>query len=307
MIKNIIKKVFKKIHSVDELLSEIEKNKFLVGRLLSENLLNKVSKNINDYEFSIFSQWGEDGILDFIIRKLHLKDGVFIEFGVDNYIESNTRFLLFKENWNGLVIDSCEKNVNQIQNSYYYWKYNILAKKFFINKNNINNIIADFLDQQCKKTLDLLSIDIDGNDYWILNNVEFEKFKPKIVVCEYNSLLGNKLSLTIPYKEEFNRENNDPKLKIYYGASIKAFVNLLNKKGYIFLGSNNNANNLFFVAKEFEKIFDHQTVDSGYKKNKFKEFNNEDFNTAQKRLDKKQFFDLEKNQLVNINYLDLND
>jgi hypothetical protein len=307
MIKNIIKKVFKKIHSDDELLSEIEKNKFLVGRLLSENLLNKVSKNINDYEFSIFSQWGEDGILDFIIRKLHLKDGVFIEFGVDNYIESNTRFLLFKENWNGLVIDSCEKNVNQIQNSYYYWKYNILAKKFFINKNNINNIIADFLDQQCKKTLDLLSIDIDGNDYWILNNVEFEKFKPKIVVCEYNSLLGNKLSLTIPYKEEFNRENNDPKLKIYYGASIKAFVNLLNKKGYIFLGSNNNANNLFFVAKEFEKIFDHQTVDSGYKKNKFKEFNNEDFNTAQKRLDKKQFFDLEKNQLVNINYLDLND
>jgi hypothetical protein len=307
MIKNIIKKVFKKIHSDDELLSEIEKNKFLVGRLLSENLLNKVSKNINDYEFSIFSQWGEDGILDFIIRKLHLKDGVFIEFGVDNYIESNTRFLLFKENWNGLVIDSCEKNVNQIQNSYYYWKYNILAKKFFINKNNINNIIADFLDQQCKKTLDLLSIDIDGNDYWILNNVEFEKFKPKIVVCEYNSLLGNKLSLTIPYKEEFNRENNDPKLKIYYGASIKAFVNLLNKKGYIFLGSNNNANNLFFVAKEFEKIFDHQTVDFGYKKNKFKEFNNEDFNTAQKRLDKKQFFDLEKNQLVNINYLDLND
>jgi hypothetical protein len=307
MIKNIIKKFFKKIHSVDELLSEIEKNKFLVGRLLSENLLNKVSKNINDYEFSIFSQWGEDGILDFIIRKLHLKDGVFIEFGVDNYIESNTRFLLFKENWNGLVIDSCEKNVNQIQNSYYYWKYNILAKKFFINKNNINNIIADFLDQQCKKTLDLLSIDIDGNDYWILNNVEFEKFKPKIVVCEYNSLLGNKLSLTIPYKEEFNRENNDAKLKIYYGASIKAFVNLLNKKGYIFLGSNNNANNLFFVAEEFEKIFDHQTVDSGYKKNKFKEFNNEDFNTAQKRLDKKQFFDLEKNQLVNINYLDLND
>jgi hypothetical protein len=124
MIKNIIKKVFKKIHSDDELLSEIEKNKFLVGRLLSENLLNKVSKNINDYEFSIFSQWGEDGILDFIIRKLHLKDGVFIEFGVDNYIESNTRFLLFKENWNGLVIDSCEKNVNQIQNSYYYKKEN---------------------------------------------------------------------------------------------------------------------------------------------------------------------------------------
>ena len=307
MIKNIIKKIFKKIHSVDELLSEIEKNKFLVGQLLSKNLLNNVSKNINDYEFSIFSQWGEDGILDFIIRKLHLKDGVFIEFGVDSYIESNTRFLLFKENWNGLVIDSCEKNINQIQNSYYYWKYNILAKKFFINKNNINNIIADFLQQQCRKTLDLLSIDIDGNDYWILNNVEFEKFKPKIVVCEYNSLLGNKLSLTIPYKEEFNRENNDPSLKIYYGASIKAFVNLLNKKGYIFLGSNNNANNLFFVAKEFKNIFDLQTVDSGYKKNKFKEFNNEDFNTAQKRLDKKQFFDLEKNQLVNINYLDLND
>lgn len=307
MIKNIIKKIFKKIHSVDELLSEIEKNKFLVGQLLSKNLLNNVSKNINDYEFSIFSQWGEDGILDFIIRKLHLKDGVFIEFGVDNYIESNTRFLLFKENWNGLVIDSCEKNINQIQNSYYYWKYNILAKKFFINKNNINNVIADFLQQQCRKTLDLLSIDIDGNDYWILNNVEFEKFKPKIVVCEYNSLLGNKLSLTIPYKEEFNRENNDPSLKIYYGASIKAFVNLLNKKGYIFLGSNNNANNLFFVAKEFKNIFDLQTVDSGYKKNKFKEFNNEDFNTAQKRLDKKQFFDLEKNQLVNINYLDLND
>jgi hypothetical protein len=303
MIKSLIKKYLSKIFSIKDLFEELEKNKFLMGQILVNNLLSNNSKNINDYEASIFSQWGEDGIIAFITHKLNLKNDCFVEFGVDNYVESNTRFLLFRENWDGLVIDSSKKNIKEIESSYYYWRYNILAKNYFINQNNINIIFEEYLKG---RRLGLLSIDIDGNDYWVLKSLDLKKFKPKIIICEYNSLFGNKFSLTIPYSENFNRENFSNSDRIYYGASIKAFVDLLSKNEYSFLGSNKNANNLFFVSKEFESYFEIQTIHSAYKKNKFREFDNEDFDIAQRKLDKKKFFDLDHNKISVVNYLDLN-
>ena len=87
------------------LLMEIDHIKISQGKILSELNKKKNSKNIQDYEFKIFSQWGEDGIIQKIIDSIEIKNKTFIEFGVGNFLESNCRFLMMHNNWSGFVID----------------------------------------------------------------------------------------------------------------------------------------------------------------------------------------------------------
>ena len=300
--KKKIQLFFSYIFRINEKIILLEKINFNKGKLLIENLLKKDTKNINDYEASIFSQWGEDGIIQYLINKLKIKKGIFVEFGVDNYEESNTRYLLFNNNWEGLVIDSNQDNIYTIKNSYYFWKYNLEAKCHFITIRNINKIISSFLK---KKKLDLLSIDLDGNDYWILKCLNLDIFRPKILICEYNSLLGKKIAITVPYAENFKRNFISKHSKVYYGASIKALVDLANKKGYFFLGSNSNGNNLFFVDKKYNKFFKKINFKNGYKKNNFREIPDENYNTIIKNLNNLKFYNTDSNKIVKFdrNYL----
>ena len=93
----------------------------------------------------------------------------------------------------------------------------------------------------------MLSLDIDGVDYWILNNLSF--LEPSIVVCEYNSLFGQKKSVTVPYKKNFIR-SEEHYSNLYYGASIKAFIDMMKKKNYFLIGTNSAGNNAFFIEKK---------------------------------------------------------
>jgi len=302
-LKNFLKKkiqlFFSYIFRINEKIIILEKINLNNGSLLIKSLLTKDTKKINDYEASIFSQWGEDGIIQYLIHKLKIeKEGIFVEFGVDDYVESNTRYLLFKNNWNGFVIDSNKDNINKIKNSYYFWKYNLEAQCHFITINNINKIISSFLK---KRKLDLMSIDLDGNDYWILKCLSLNVFRPKILICEYNSIFGNKIGVTVPYQEDFNRNINKKYSKVYYGASIKALVNLADSKGYLFLGSNSNGNNLFFVDKLYKKKFNKVSFFNGYKKNKFKEIAHENYNTIKNSLNNKKFYDTDACKIIKLN------
>ena len=107
----------------------------------------------------------------------------------------------------------------------------ILSKLTFYTdaKDNINAIVKKI---NVPKKLGLLSLDIDGVDYWILNNLSF--LEPSIVVCEYNSLFGQKKSVTVPYKKNFIR-SEEHYSNLYYGASINAFIDLMRKKTYLLL------------------------------------------------------------------------
>ena len=204
---------------------------------------NLNSYDFNEYEFKVFSQFGEDGLIQFLIKNLNISSKTFIEFGVENYEEANTRFLLENNNWSGLIIDSSKENIEHIKNQNYFWKYNLKAIKEFITKENINNMIKKNMSEV---DIGILSIDIDGNDYWIWN--EIEVIKPDIVIIEYNARLGSKLSLTIPYKSNFNRMKNSKTNN--YGASLNALNKLAEKKGYNLVGTNSNGNNAFFVHKD---------------------------------------------------------
>ena len=97
------------------LLREIEQNRILLAQPLIQNLKSKgLLENMPDAEFKVFSQWGEDGIIQYLISKIAIENKVFIEFGVQDYSESNTRFLLVNDNWRGLVIDSSSEFIKYI-------------------------------------------------------------------------------------------------------------------------------------------------------------------------------------------------
>jgi len=223
---------------------------------------NKDKKNINtleDVEFQVFSQRGEDGIIQFIINQIDVPNSIFIEFGVDNYIESNTRFLLINNNWSGLVIDSSKQNIRFIKSDYIYWKYDITAYHDFITKDNINGLISKYTS--CKD-IGLLSIDIDGNDYWIWEAIT--DIQPRIVVCEYNSTFGAALKVSIPYDSQFDRRRAHYS-NLYFGASLPALCHLAEIKGYDFIGTGSAGVNAFFVRKDLSDPFIKYKVNDGFR------------------------------------------
>tara|TARA_B100000795_G_scaffold217399_1_gene171385 strand:- start:5562 stop:6527 length:966 start_codon:yes stop_codon:yes gene_type:complete len=227
-----------------------EKRIFLQGQIF-DNInkdKNKI-KNLKEVEFSVFSQFGEDGIISWLIKKIPNIPKVFVEIGTQDYWESNTRFLLKAKNWKGYVIEASKKDVTKIKSQRIYWQHDIKAINSFVDKDNINLIIDENIKE---KNIGLLSIDIDGNDYWVLEKIN--KLSPTIIICEFNSIFGDLFRLSVPYKKEFIR-NNAHYSNLYFGASIKAFISMLDNKGYTFLGTASSGVNAFFVRKEFESYF----------------------------------------------------
>jgi len=250
-----------------------------VSRTLYENMEDRVKiltakavsipsqvDSISEAEFSVFSQWGDDGIIQFLVKHVGIRNDFFVEFGVENYAESNTRFLMMNNNWSGFVMDGSKKNVSAIQDAHYFWKYDLQAKSAFVTKQNI----IELLREHCPDEIGLLHIDIDGVDYWIWKEIG-RHYKPDIVVLEYNSIFGADRSITVPYKSEFNRFDEHYS-GLYAGASLKALYQLSESYGYSFLGCNSAGNNAYFVLKEL--INEHlpmPDLHQGFVESKFRE------------------------------------
>jgi len=217
---------------------------FAQGQLASELQKSRIISRIQDAEFHVFSQFGEDGIIQYLIRNLPDIPPVFIEFGVESYVEANTRFLLRHNNWSGLIIDGSKDNMNLVRNSDLYWRHELTAVDAFITRDNIN---ALFADNGFSGEIGLLSIDIDGNDYWVWE--EISVVSPQIVVAEYNSYFGPDRAISVPYKADFYRTEAHYS-NLYFGASLAALHHLALKKGYALLGCNKAGNNAFFVKNE---------------------------------------------------------
>jgi hypothetical protein len=215
-------------------------------------------------EFRVFSQWGEDGIIQYLLNKIDIDVNYFVEFGVENYEQSNTRFLLTNNYWSGLVLDGSAKNIDFIKNDQIYWATNLKAVRAFVDCDNINSILKE---NNVPTNIGLLSIDIDGNDYWIWESIN--TIDPIIVVCEYNSLFGAKEKVTIPYKSDFVRGENFP--FSFYGASIAALNYLAEKKGYSLVDSNAAGNNVFFVKNEYLNGLKVISCEEAYRKSCFRE------------------------------------
>lgn len=210
----------------------------------------KINRNLDklvgfeEVEYSVFSQWGEDGILDWLISKLPNIPRSFVEFGVETYTEANTRFLLLLRNWRGLIIDGSKANIEEVKKQDIFWRYNLTARCSFITAENINSLIEE---AKFKGEIGVLSIDIDGNDYWVWKAIEI--IIPAIVIIEYNAVFGDLHQLTVPYRPDFSRSKAHFS-NLYFGASLQALIQLGKSKGYKFIGTCSAGVNAFFLRDD---------------------------------------------------------
>jgi hypothetical protein len=214
--------------------------------------------------FKVFSQFDEDGIIQYLISNLRIENKTFIEFGVENYEESNTRFLLLNDHWQGMVLDARAADIRYIQRDNIYWQYDLQAKCTWITRENINALLRD---SGFGEDVGLLSIDIDGNDYWIWEAIQ--PIRPRIVIVEYNSLFGLR-PLAVPYKEDFDRTASHYS-NLYYGCSLGALHHLAEKNGYLLLGSNVLGHNAFFIRADIAGEFRGRALREAYVASKFRE------------------------------------
>ena len=291
MIKTIKNKLKKWLKAEVLTPAAISVEKYEEQKILTANILRKINSNISVkdltslhlLEFKVFSQWGDDGIIQYLVDKLEIEAKIFVEFGVEDYKESNTRFLLINNNWTGLVLDGDETNIANIHSSNYFWKYDLKASTKFITAENVNQTLKaeGFMGE-----LGLLHIDIDGNDYWVWKALTI--VDPIIVIMEYNSVFGSQRAITIPYNPHFSRIETHYS-GLYAGSSLRALCVLAEEKGYYFIGSNSAGNNAYFIKKEKIGGFKPLSIEEGYVESKFRESRDKNhrltFIAGEKRLD----------------------
>ena len=243
----MINKIFIKI------LNKLFKNYFNKKLLLlgTSHILNmrknyKNISNLNEVDFKVFSQNGEDGIIDYLLFSLQIEKPKFIEIGVGDYYESNTRFLFERSSGDGLIIDIIDNLQKRVEKNIRLWKGNL---KILNRKIDSENILATLKEFNFFDNIDLFSIDVDGIDYWILEKMP-KKFC-KLIVAEYNPYFGSNLEISVPNDKNFDRSKYHHS-NLCYGASLKSIINLLYKKGFVFLGTNLFKNNAFFVNSDFK-------------------------------------------------------
>ena len=253
---------------LNTLADQVDQTKMLAAQPMVRefrSLKNPIA--LEQAEFRVFSQFGDDGIIQYIISRLSLakSDRRFIEFGVENYRESNTRFLLLNDNWTGLVMDGGEDNVASIRSEALYWRNDLTAQAHFITRDNINSIIQE---AGFSGRLGILSIDVDGNDYWIWEAITV--VDPAVVIVEFNGIFGSREAVTIPYQADFVREKAHYSF-LYWGTSLKALCSLAGQKGYVWIGCNNAGNNAYFVRSEYAGAFCQPSLPEDFVQAKFRE------------------------------------
>ncbi|MEQ9266223.1 MAG: hypothetical protein RLN81_13425 [Balneolaceae bacterium] len=231
--------------------------------LLESNIENIVNEFHNDQktnqnykaflrskEYQIYSQNGEDGLLLYIFSEIGTTNRKAIEFGIGDGKQCNLANLIINFGWQTLMIDG---NANGVSKAKKYYKDHpncsdskVIILNEFITKENIN---ALFTNNGFNGEIDLLSIDIDGNDYWIWQAIH--SVNPRVVVIEYNASLGIDKSVSVEYDKSFYRYDKH-KSGWYHGASLVALQKLGLEKGYNLIGCDSNGVNAFFIRNDIQ-------------------------------------------------------
>ena len=229
---------------VGQLRRDVDSLMVEVGRLHTRALQSAEISTLAEAEFSVFSQFGDDGIIHYLTQRVPLGERWFVEFGVEDYRESNTRYLATSGGWQGLILDGGDQHIRFAEESGLRMMRGLQAAQEFITADNINGIFAA---HHVPEDLALLSIDIDGNDYWVLEALTHSR--PRILIVEYNSIFGPEHAVTVPYRPDFSRAQAHHSL-LYFGASLAALCDLAGGKGYRFVGSNSAGINAYFVRED---------------------------------------------------------
>jgi hypothetical protein len=196
-------------------------------------------KLLTPYGWSGFSQNDEDGIIQEIFRRIGIANHSFVEFGSGDCLLNAGTYLLLC-GWKGLWIDSQADELAHIHNHFgaYEQSGDLVVKQAFITPENIDELLAANSEE-----LDLLVIDIDGNDYYVWQAIS--RVRPRVVMIEYNATFRPPAALVQRYKKDFFWRGGN-----FYGASLKALEVLGRNKGYLLSGCNFVGTNAFFVRED---------------------------------------------------------
>lgn len=217
----------------------------LKSKIAATMPLNPVLKG-----YKCYSSGEEDGIIQFIFSVINAGQKVFVEIGCGRGIENNTHFLLLNK-WKGVWIDG---NNDFIQSAVSFLGANsfkeLLIKHCFVNKDNTAGIFNEVYKYFNVDEIDFFSLDIDGNDYHIMQNVFDAKVFPKLVCVEYNAKWGFTNDAKVAYNKDFVWAGDD-----YMGVSLGAWVNIFCSNNYTLLCCDLGGNNAFFIRNDFKNLF----------------------------------------------------
>lgn len=241
-----IRRTQKALHSiVDKQMIRLERVAASMTRQEWRELLRGIPhpQRLEHSGQKVYSQNEEDGIIAEIFRRLAIDpaSGMFIEFGVENGIESNTHFLL-RKGFRGVWLDGSDGRVEGIQARFHHYvkTRQLTVRHLFVTAENID---AELAGLEGKGKVALLSIDVDGNDYWIWKAIT--SIQPAVVVIEYNGKYPPPLAVAQRYRADRVWKGTDD-----FGASLSAMAKLGQSKGYSLVGCNTTGMNAFFVRND---------------------------------------------------------
>ena len=215
---------------VEQRIAELE-------RFIQETAREK--GDLREYEQSVSSQNGEDGILEEIFRRIGPGGRYFVEFGVQSGTECNCAHLVRSADWRGLFMELDQADHRALTEN--YRKYDqVQCVQACVTSDNIEEL---FEKHDVPRDLDLLSIDIDSNDYWVWQAVE--NWKPRVVVIEYNAHYRPPVRWVMKENQDFRWDGST-----YYGASLASLAALGREKGYTLVGTESTGVNAFFVRDD---------------------------------------------------------
>lgn len=208
---------------------------------------NSDSTALSDHELSVYSQEGVDGLLLQVFSKIGVARRKFIEIGCGDGRECNTANLSLNLGWSGALIDSDELRLASARKFYGRMLQHKRAEVRILNshltRENVNQVVAAGGESG---EIDLLSIDVDGNDYWIWKALTV--VEPRVVVVEYNASFGPEQAVTVPYDPSFDCSKAHPS-GFYHGASLAALTRLGAEKGYALVAVESQGVNALFVLQ----------------------------------------------------------
>lgn len=224
--------------------------------------------------FKCYSQSDEDGILLFLFSVLGVANKTCIEICAGDGIECNTSNLILNHGWHGLLVDG---DATRVERGRAFYRSSprtyVYPPKFvcsWVTRHGVNSLIES---SGFSGEIDLLSLDLDGIDYWVWEAVD--AVTPRVVVVEYNDILGPHRTWTVPYSDDFTvpKDQFTNGMPNFAGASLAAFVKLGRRKGYRLVGVNRYGYNAFFVRQgigdqivpeiDVESCFTHPKVIQG--------------------------------------------
>jgi hypothetical protein len=242
----------RQVHALLQVRERLERELALTERVASLQLRQALASGVElpwrDAGFRVFSQSDEDGLLVYLLTVVGTTTRILVDIGAGRPDGSNSTNLILHHGWRGILVDADPDSVRALESFYAKRVSTTAAQPTIVSARvtpeTVDELVSGLLSGE---EVDLLSIDVDGLDYWIWRSLE--SIRPRIVVAEVQALWDPNRSVTVPNDPSFQPVFRDG-FGIYSGASLAAFCKLASAKGYSLVGSNMLGFNAFFIRDD---------------------------------------------------------